>query len=542
MTKDTFLKQLMLPGEDGHRDRQVASVESMDGALPFSFSSECKNSCHRFLICGLVVLFPTDIFSPVQQQQKEERMLRLSNMLAARSKVWWLKFTAILLLGFVAVVSELVTAEPSLSRQDSSSNQSQENNYVQKAYKYMELSSRQRYEHHWPRMRFSWQIVVGSILGFLGAAFGSVGGVGGGGIFVPMLALIIGFDPKSSTAISKCMITGAAAATVCYNIRQRHPTLELPLIDYDLALLFQPMLVLGISIGVGFNVIFPDWMITVLLILIFIGMSTKSFIKGVETWKKETIKEKETARQLELIQHEVTTENKQVAKTKVPLIENICWKELGLLVVVWILVLALQIAKNYSTTCSVGYWVLNFLQIPVTVGVSLYEAVFLYKGRRKIASKGDVVANWRVHKLVIYCGFGVLAGVLGGMLGLGGGFILGPLFLEMGIPPQVSSATSTFAMLFSASMSVVEYYLLKRFPIPYAAYLAGVATIAAFVGQHVVGKVIKILGRASIIIFILAGMIFGSAISLGGLGIAKMIKRIERREYMGFEDICSYQP
>ena len=53
-------------------------------------------------------------------------------------------------------------------------------------------------------MRFGWKIVVGSILGFLGAGFGSVGGVGGGGIFVPMLALIVGFDPKSSTAISKC--------------------------------------------------------------------------------------------------------------------------------------------------------------------------------------------------------------------------------------------------------------------------------------------------------------------------------------------------
>lgn len=53
-------------------------------------------------------------------------------------------------------------------------------------------------------MRFGWEIVVGSFIGFLGAAFGSVGGVGGGGIFVPMLTLIIGFDPKSSTAISKC--------------------------------------------------------------------------------------------------------------------------------------------------------------------------------------------------------------------------------------------------------------------------------------------------------------------------------------------------
>lgn len=47
--------------------------------------------------------------------------------------------------------------------------------------------------------------MVGTIVAFFGAAFGSVGGVGGGGIFVPMLTLIIGFDAKSSTAISKCM-------------------------------------------------------------------------------------------------------------------------------------------------------------------------------------------------------------------------------------------------------------------------------------------------------------------------------------------------
>lgn len=53
-------------------------------------------------------------------------------------------------------------------------------------------------------IRFGWKIMVGTVIGFLGAAFGSVGGVGGGGFFVPMLTLIIGFDQKSSTAISKC--------------------------------------------------------------------------------------------------------------------------------------------------------------------------------------------------------------------------------------------------------------------------------------------------------------------------------------------------
>ncbi|KAI5320680.1 hypothetical protein L3X38_040388 [Prunus dulcis] len=49
---------------------------------------------------------------------------------------------------------------------------------------------------------------------------------------------------------------------------------------------------------------------------------------------------------------------------------------------------------------------------------------------------------------------------------------------------KVASATSTFAMLFSSSMSVD---LLNRFPVPYeTAYFVLVATIAAFTDQHVV--------------------------------------------------------
>lgn len=160
-------------------------------------------------------------------------------------------------------------------------------------------------------------------------------------------------------------------------------------------------------------------------------------------------------------------------------------------------------------------------------------------------------------------------------------------------------------MTFSASMSVVEYYLLKRFPVPYgklftdqqtlerwkpgsyrilpslipntALYFVAVATVAAFVGQFVVRKLINLLGRASLIIFILSFTIFVSAISLGmccyrtvslidnsngfpwcfppffpsimvcfplqtgGVGIVNMIQRIERHEYMGFDNICSYE-
>jgi uncharacterized membrane protein YfcA len=50
----------------------------------------------------------------------------------------------------------------------------------------------------------SWKLVLATVIGFFGSACGTVGGVGGGGIFVPMLTLIIGFDTKSAAALSKC--------------------------------------------------------------------------------------------------------------------------------------------------------------------------------------------------------------------------------------------------------------------------------------------------------------------------------------------------
>ncbi|KAK7285685.1 hypothetical protein RJT34_20463 [Clitoria ternatea] len=50
---------------------------------------------------------------------------------------------------------------------------------------------------------------------------------------------------------------GVAGSTVYYNQRLRHPTLDMPAIDYDLALLLQPMLMQGISIGDAFNVASP---------------------------------------------------------------------------------------------------------------------------------------------------------------------------------------------------------------------------------------------------------------------------------------------
>ncbi|XP_066390132.1 sulfite exporter TauE/SafE family protein 3-like [Miscanthus floridulus] len=461
---------------------------------------------------------------------------------------------AALAVAFAAAAAAAVAADRGLSLVGAAvAPVEEEMSLFRKVANLMWRSDGNSYQHVWPPMEVGWQVVLGSLIGFFGAAFGSVGGVGGGGIFVPMLTLIIGFDPKSSTAISKCMIMGASVSTVYYNLKLKHPTLDMPVIDYDLAVLIQPMLMLGISIGVIFNVIFPDWLVTVLLIILFLGTSTKAFLKGIETWKKETIIQREAAKRLEQSAAEeaeyaplptgpgAAANQKTLSSDEAPsLIKNIHWKEVGLLSFVWVAFLVLQVTKNYTATCSPWYWVLNLLQVPVSVGVTLYEGFGLMSGKRVLSSKGSEQTTMKFHQVVVYGLFGIAAGLVGGLLGLGGGFIMGPLFLELGIPPQVSSATATFAMMFSSSMSVVEYYLLNRFPVPYAVYFTFVAFVAALIGQHAVRKLINWLGRASLIIFILAFMIFVSAISLGGVGVSNMVHKIARHEYMGFENLCKY--
>ncbi|GJM99019.1 hypothetical protein PR202_ga16077 [Eleusine coracana subsp. coracana] len=158
------------------------------------------------------------------------------------------------------------------------------------------------YHHIWPPMEFGWRIVLGSLIGFIGAVFGSIGGVGGGGIFVPMLALIIGFYPKSAAAMSKCMIMGTAVSTVCYNLKMKHPALDMPLIDHDLALLIQPML----------------------------ASQEPEHATTVPTGPDDA------------------TDARKLSDEPTSFLKNVYWKEFGLLSFVWMAFLALQITKNYT--------------------------------------------------------------------------------------------------------------------------------------------------------------------------------------------------
>ncbi|KAF5473754.1 hypothetical protein F2P56_005716 [Juglans regia] len=343
----------------------------------------------------------------------------------------------------------------------------------------------------WPKLKFSWRLVLATVIGFLGSACGTVGGVGGGGIFVPMLTLIVGFDTKSAAALSK-------------------------------------------------------W------------TSSRSFFKGIQMWKEETVLKKEMTNRQGI--HVVNSRGELLIDTEYePLVPreektqmqivcfNLRWKRTLVLLLVWVFFLVLQIIKNDVEACSAWYWVLFCLQFPIALGVYGYESVKLYIEHKKRVRMGNTESiceasiGWTATHIAFCSLCGILGGIVGGLLGSGGGFILGPLLLEIGVIPQVASATATFVMTFSSSLSVVEFYLLNRFPIPYALYLTSVSILAGFWGQFLVRKLITFLGRASIIVFILSGVIFLSALTMGVIGIETSIEMIRNHEFMGFLGFCSSQ-
>jgi uncharacterized membrane protein YfcA len=64
-----------------------------------------------------------------------------------------------------------------------------------------------------------------------------------------------------------------------------------------------------------------------------------------------------------------------------------------------------------------------------------------------------------------------IGGWISGALGLGGGAIFNPIFLSMGVPPKVSSATSMYMISYSTFASSFIYILYKVLDIRFGIWI-----------------------------------------------------------------------
>lgn len=112
-------------------------------------------------------------------------------------------------------------------------------------------------------------------------------GIGGGGLYVPLLMVLLGFTVKEATGLSQACLSGGASTALAYNLRQRHPSGRKPMIDYNLVLIMGPSLLTGALVGKALNASAPSWLILSLLVVVLSQSAFQALKKAVATWRKE---------------------------------------------------------------------------------------------------------------------------------------------------------------------------------------------------------------------------------------------------------------
>ena len=112
---------------------------------------------------------------------------------------------------------------------------------------------------------------------FMFLALSSAGGIGGGGIVIPMLLVIANFNAYYAVPLSVTAIFGGSIVGFVMLVRQDHPnpTVKRNLINFDIILLMMPMALAGTTLGVLINGISPGWLI---IAIIFITLTFTSYV------------------------------------------------------------------------------------------------------------------------------------------------------------------------------------------------------------------------------------------------------------------------
>ncbi|KAG7546719.1 Transmembrane protein TauE-like [Arabidopsis suecica] len=396
-------------------------------------------------------------------------------------------------------------------------------------------------------LKLSSAIIVAGVLCFLAALISSAGGIGGGGLFIPIMTIVAGLDLKTASSFSAFMVTGGSIANVISNLFGGKA-----LLDYDLALLLEPCMLLGVSIGVICNRVLPEWLITVLFAVFLAWSSLKTCRSGVKFWKIESEIARETRHERpEKGQGEIEEDN-----LKAPLLEaqenrkksKIPWTKLGVLVIVWASFFVIYLLRGNKDgkgiitikPCGVEYWILLSLQIPLAL---IFTKLALSRTESRQEQSPNNQKNQEGTGLdkstrLKFPAMSFLAGLLGGIFGIGGGMLISPLLLQSGIPPQITAATTSFMVFFSATMSAVQYLLLGMQNTDTAYVFSFICFLASLFGLVLVQKAVAQFGRASIIVFSVGTVMSLSTVLMTSFGALDVWTDYMAGKDMGFKLPC----
>merc|ERR1719326_2133049 len=142
--------------------------------------------------------------------------------------------------------------------------------------------------------------------------------------------------------------------------------------------------------------------------------------------------------------------------------------------------------------------------------------------------------HWTPEALWMYPLMTTVAGFLGGFLGIGGGIVLGPLLLELGMNAEVSQATTAMFVFLSSSLATLQFVMLGKGMPQYVIWFTTWVVLATIVGQTGIDYLLKKYQRTSPIVLSVAAIIAGSLVMMTVIGGMDIWSDLHRGADMGF--------
>ncbi len=101
--------------------------------------------------------------------------------------------------------------------------------------------------------------------------------------------------------------------------------------------------------------------------------------------------------------------------------------------------------------------------------------------------------------ILLILGLGGLVGLLSGIFGVGGGFLMTPLLIMFGIPPTVAAASDSNQIVGASTSGTVAHYRLGNVDVKMGILLLIGGVIGGDIGVHII-KVLRALGNADFLI------------------------------------------
>mmetsp|Transcript_123905 Transcript_123905/g.358336 ORF Transcript_123905/g.358336 Transcript_123905/m.358336 type:complete len:501 (+) Transcript_123905:61-1563(+) len=365
---------------------------------------------------------------------------------------------------------------------------------------------------------------------FFSGIFCAAAGVGGGGVFVAVLLVAGRLTPHDAIPMSKAIVFFGAVASLLVNLRKSGLGTEGSTIDIEVCKLVVPAALMGTFLGVLLNWHISDMYITSTLAFVLVGMTAMVTRIALQQYVQET-----------RAALEPPLPEQQIALGAKPPAEAIeCILAVGLLLIV----IVAGTARHHINACardmhfgnSIGLdacshpfvhfvfgrggmepWFTSPLSTATIYammdGIPLFSCAAL--GARSaydtIVAAPDRAAG--VLRVVIFQSMALVAGILAGLVGIGGGLIFSPFFVVVGMDPAIAVGSSSACVLFTSSSTTMQYAFTDRIILSLAV-LYGIAVLSAsFVGTMLVHKLKENFPlRKSYITLIVAMSLAASAI------------------------------